>query len=170
MDRLVSSGFKVGGIITYEVRRAGVRVGFKVMDISSGDEGWLAHVDQPVGPRIGKYRVNLKDLNRVAVKAILKSILDADLIVIDEIGPMELCSESFRDAVLKAFNSGKPVLGTVHRRLKRSFLADVDKKEIVTVTFRNRDVLPEEISEKIIGSRRCRLGEDYRMGMREAYC
>jgi len=48
------------------MRSGGRRVGFKVIDVLTGDKGILSHILQPSGPRVGKYRANLEDLSRIA--------------------------------------------------------------------------------------------------------
>jgi nucleoside-triphosphatase len=62
-ERLATKDYKLGGMVSQEIRKKGVRVGFEIRDYASSRKGWLAHVHQPVGPRVGKYRVNLDDLN-----------------------------------------------------------------------------------------------------------
>ena len=46
------------------------------------------------GPQLGKYRVRLDDLDSVGAKAV-ENALNSDLIIVDEIGPMELSSRRF---------------------------------------------------------------------------
>jgi len=146
-------GLKVGGIISREVRKGGSRIGFKLIDLNSGREGWLAHVKQPEGPRVGKYRVCMEDLESIGVEAILNAVEEADIIVIDEVGPMEMFSERFKKAVAKALNSEKIVLGTVHYRIKDSFAAKVKAKgevKVIEVTIGNREALSENVVHKIL--------------------
>lgn len=104
VEILKNRGYRVGGIITREVREKGSRVGFELIDLTSNRRGWLAHVKQKTGPRLGKYRVNLEDLNSIGVSAILEAVEKCDIIAVDEIGPMELFSEPFKEAVMKAVN------------------------------------------------------------------
>lgn len=154
IDELKSGGFNVGGMITREARKEKTRVGFEVEDLSTKRKGWLAHVNQPYGPRVGKYRVNLKDLEEVGARAIINAATQADVIVIDEIGPMELFSASFKDSAVKAMNSGKAVLGTIHYRARGSFITTIRERkdvEIVEVTLKNREDLPRVIVERIAG-------------------
>ena len=149
---LKEKGLKVGGLISREIRRGNSRIGFKLIDLESGREGWLAHVKQPTGPRVGKYRVCMRDLESIGVNAILKAVKEADIVVIDEVGPMEMFSECFKKAVAEALNSEKIVLGTVHYRIKDSFTAMIKAKgdiEVVEVTIKNREILPENIARKI---------------------
>ena len=146
---------EIGGMVSREVREGGVRVGFEIMDFSTGQRGWLAHINQPAGPKIGKYRVNLTDLDAVGVSSILDAIRNADIIIVDEIGPMELFSSAFRDAVVRAVESNKPVLGTIHFGLRDSLVNSIKKREdmeILEVTYENRETLHNLIIDKIVQS------------------
>ena len=143
---------KVGGMITREVREDRVRVGFQIIDLATGETGWLAHVKQDKGPVIGKYRVNLRDLENVGVKALMKAFKDSDLIVCDEIGPMEMCSSLFREAVRKMSTVNKPVLGTIHYRFSESLVDELKEAEnlkVFKITYTNRDFMPYVIFREL---------------------
>ncbi|MEM3577465.1 MAG: NTPase [Candidatus Bathyarchaeia archaeon] len=149
---LREKGYTVGGMISREARSCGTRVGFEILDIASSRRGWLAHINQPTGPSVGKYRVNIEDLNGVGVDAILKAVRDADIIVIDEIGPMELFSEKFKQAVKTAVDSKKPLIGVVHWKAKDKLIEEIKAREdaeVHVVNFENRDELHAVIAEKI---------------------
>jgi nucleoside-triphosphatase len=148
-EYLKARGYSLGGMISREARSSGSRVGFEIVDLRSGKSGWLAHVDHETGPQVGKYRVNLNDLDDVGVKAILRAVSDCDVTVIDEIGPMELSSEKFREAVVKAVESRKLVVGIVHWKARDSLIDDIKKREdgqVYTVTYDNRQSLPEVLA------------------------
>ncbi|MCX8191270.1 MAG: nucleoside-triphosphatase, partial [Nitrososphaerales archaeon] len=81
-----SQGFIVGGVVSRELRSGGARVGFELIDINSGQRGGLASISQDVGPRFGRYRINLKDLAEVGANALKWAIENSDIIVCDEIG------------------------------------------------------------------------------------
>jgi len=152
VELLKARGARVGGMVSREVREGGRRVGFEIIDIATGRRGWLAHINQPVGPRLGKYRVNLADLENVGVRAIREAIGHADIVVIDEVGPMELFSAEFRRAVREALESGKPVLGTIHYRARGPLLNAIREDpsiEVITVTLQNRDRLPEQVASML---------------------
>ena len=155
VDGLKSRGHRVGGMISREVREGGVRMGFEIIDFSTGQRGWLAHVKQLTGPQVSKYRVNLTDLNAIGVSSIVNALTTADVIIVDEIGPMELFSPAFREAVVQALESKKPVLGTIHFRVSDP-LIDVIKKrddaEILEVTYENRRNLHNQIVDKVVQS------------------
>jgi nucleoside-triphosphatase len=150
---LKNRDYDVGGIICREVREGGLRVGFEIMDLSTGQRGWLAHVNQSTGPKIGKYRVNLTDLDVIGAGSILDSLQNADMLAVDEIGPMQLLSPAFSNALLKAVESSKPMLGTIHYRLS-NYLVDrikmMEDTEILKVTYENRENLHNLMANKII--------------------
>ena len=153
-EMLSKRGYSVGGMVTFEVRERGRRVGFKIRDILEGREGWLAHIGFKSGPRVGKYIVNLNDLNEIGVQAILSAVERADVVCIDEIGPMELYSREFKNAVLRAFDSGKPVVATIHIRADRDPFARSIKRredvELYVLSLENRNRVPVQIFEKIL--------------------
>lgn len=141
LDALKTRGYKVGGMVSREVREGGVRVGFEIVDFETGRKGWLSHVSQPTGPQVGKYRVNLNHLKVIGASSILNAVANADVVAIDEIGPMELFSADFKEAVTQAIRSGKPVLGTIHHRARDPLITNIktrDDVEILEVTYENR--------------------------------
>ncbi len=71
VDILELKGFRAGGMLSREIRQNGVRVGFEIQDLGTGRYGWLAHISQRNGPQIGKYRVNLADLDHIGSHAIV---------------------------------------------------------------------------------------------------
>ncbi len=163
IEELKFKGAKIGGMISQEILEGKIRVGFKIIDLETNREGLLAHVKQRNGPRVGKYRVCLKDLNEIGAKAILRACKRANLIVIDEIGPMELYSKEFKGAVLEALNSDKIVLGTIHYRARTAFIDSIKKREdinLIEVTYSNRNKLPEIIVREIMKRIGERGGED----------
>lgn len=148
IERLRSEGLKVGGITTPEVRGAhGYRIAFKVVDLASGEEGTLASVDQPVGPRVGKYRVNIQDFERVALPALNYALEECDVVCMDELGTMEFFSAKFKQKVEEVLESGKPVVAVVHRNYARLY-----KKTgiMFQVTPKNREKITHLIASEIL--------------------
>ncbi|NIR86609.1 NTPase [Candidatus Bathyarchaeota archaeon] len=152
VDILKARGYKISGMISREVRKGGARVGFEIVDFETGRRGWLAHVNQPTGPQVSKYRVNLNDLNVIGARSILNAVAKADVVVVDEIGPMELFSPAFKEAVVQAIRSEKPVLGTIHHRAKDPLITSIrsrEDSEILEVTYKNRGNLHNFIVRRI---------------------
>jgi len=103
---------KAGGFYTEEIRSGGTRLGFRLITLD-GDSTTLSHVSIHSQHRVGKYGVNIENLDRIGVSALHKAARECNLVVIDEIGKMELFSANFKEAVLRIINSGKRVLGTI---------------------------------------------------------
>ena len=129
---------KAGGFYTEEIRGQGVRQGFKLVTLD-GQDAILAHVDVHSPYQVSRYGVDIVSIDRVGVSALHKAAQQCDLVVIDEIGKMELFSVNFREAVLKIISSGKRVLGTI--MLSSNPWADVVKSKpqvnLITVTKAN---------------------------------
>jgi len=109
-----------GGMVTAEIRKCGRRVGFAVRNLATGEEGVLAHLHHSDGPAFGPYRLNLRDLEQIGVLAIERAIEEAELVIVDEVGPMELRSSRFIQAVEQAIAEAPHLLVTVHRRSNHS--------------------------------------------------
>jgi nucleoside-triphosphatase len=140
---------RVGGFVTGELRERGSRVGFSV-ETFDGERATLAHVSLPGPPRVGRYGVDLEAFERVALPA-LTAAKRADVVVLDELGKMELASERFRAAVAALFDGELAIVATthVHRHpftdaLKRR--ADVERVRVTTST---RDALPGELAARL---------------------
>lgn len=108
----------VGGFYTQEIREGRTRKGFEMVTLD-GQRGVLAHVNITGPKRVGKYGVDVSVLDVLGVEAIERSTQERGVVVIDEIGPMEILSDRFRQAVLKALDSDAVVLGTIVKRSTR---------------------------------------------------
>lgn len=84
----------VAGGFTTEIREDGVRKGFRLTTLE-GKSAVLAHVDLAERVRVGKYRVDLAAFEQLALPALQYAILRHRVVVIDEIGKMELASKLF---------------------------------------------------------------------------
>lgn len=149
VERFREDGVAVGGFVTTEMREDGQRVGFRIRT-AAGEEATLAHVDFPGPPTVGRYGVDLDALERVALPTLDEP---ADVLVIDELGPMELASTTFTDAVRRVFDSPTPVVATVHARGHpfTDELCDRDEVEAIEVTLANRNDLPKRIPIQLFG-------------------
>ncbi|HEX75840.1 MAG TPA: NTPase [Dehalococcoidia bacterium] len=139
---------KAGGFCTEEIRSGGIRQGFRITTLD-GRNAILAHIDIFSHHRVSKYGVDTRNLDEVGVAALHRAIEESDLIVIDEIGKMELFSPRFKEAVLKAIDSGKKALGTI-MLTPHPFADEIKyhpKVKVVQVSRANHDqVLREVIS------------------------
>jgi len=141
------SDVTIGGFVTAAFEERGRRTGFSIRDLR-GPTGLLASTELPAGPQVSRYRVNVPDIERIGVPALLNALADADLIVCDEIGRMELFCPAFCEAILRCLDSPKPVLGTLQAR-RNAFLDGIRARpdvETVAVTATNRDTLPRDLA------------------------
>jgi nucleoside-triphosphatase len=142
-----------GGFYTEEIRQRGERKGFRIVTLR-GKKGILAHKDLNSSYRVGKYGVNIEDLENIAGKSILLALDDAKkkIILIDEIGRMELYSPKFQEAVIKALDSSKRVIGTLQERHNKftDAIREREDVELIEVTLENRKRLIEELKKEIL--------------------
>ena len=109
------SGHDAGGFYTEEIRESGERTGFRIRTLD-GRDAVLAHVDFSFAERVGKYSVDVRAFEALAVPVLKQAALERDLVIIDEIGRMELFSDSFKTAVRACFFSDVPVVATIMSR------------------------------------------------------
>jgi nucleoside-triphosphatase len=157
IEKIEKSGYKLEGMITTTLIEKKKRVGFYVMDWQTKEKEVFARLDWDSKDKVGKYGVDLGALERVGVRAIEKAINDetVDIIVIDEIGKMEMLSEKFCEMVIEALDSDKPIMVTLHKKSRTPLLQDIRRRDdirILEVTAVNRNLLPYKI-EKIMAEK-----------------
>jgi nucleoside-triphosphatase len=151
---LQRAGVPVGGFTTAELRTGGRREGF-VVEAVSGAQEVLAHVDLPGPPRVGRYGVDLAAFERVALPA-LRTPRTGGLVVVDELGKMELASAPFRGAVMELLDRDVAVVATVHQA-RHQFTDALRRRpgiRVVRVTEATRDALPEQLMDRLMGAPR----------------
>jgi nucleoside-triphosphatase len=141
-------GFQAGGIYCPEIREEGARVGFRMVDLISGEERILAHVKLRDGPRVGKYRVDVASIDKFSEAVVGRALEEADFVVVDEIAPMEIHSDGFKRAVLAVLDSEKPMLAAIHQRTTSGFIGEVKARQDVKIFDLERKTLAE-LSEKL---------------------
>lgn len=144
-ENLKMYNFRVGGIITSELRENNIRVGFEIKALDTGEKAILAHINIRDGPRVGKYRVNIKGLEDIGVQAIKRALTNCDIIIVDEIGPMELKSAKFIKAVNNVLDSKIPAVLTVHYKISTNLHNHFQTRWnniLYMVTEKNREALP----------------------------
>ncbi|MFW5946414.1 MAG: nucleoside-triphosphatase [Candidatus Natronoplasma sp.] len=136
------------GLRTPDIREGGERKGFKLVDIDSCEEGILAHVNVEEGPRVSRYRVNMDDLKRFTEKSLADVSEDCDIVVIDEIGTMELYSDYFVEKMVELLDSEKSVLAVLHRNQVNKYghkgeLFDLEKEDYESTKKGIKDILKD---------------------------
>ncbi|MDY6989638.1 MAG: NTPase [Thermodesulfobacteriota bacterium] len=139
----------IGGFYTQEIREKGRRVGFRI-ETFSGESGILSHARFKAGPRVGRYRVDVPGFERIGVAGLERTVSESTVILIDEIGKMELFSKRFKEIVNHCLDSEKPVLATVMSR-SHPFVDGLKSRsdvELLEVTTGNRDQLASTLIEE----------------------
>jgi nucleoside-triphosphatase len=141
---------RIAGFLTEELRAGRRRVGFSITALAGGERATLAHVDLPGPPRVGRYGVDLEEFERIALPELQAK---ADLVLVDELGKMELASSAFCAVVRELFDRKTPLAATV--QASRDSFSDALKTrsdvELVRLTRENRDRLPHWIAERLLG-------------------
>ena len=139
----------VCGFLTKELRRGRSRIGFEI-ETFDGERGVLAHVKLAGPPRVGRYGVDLEAFERVALPAVGRPRKEG-VVLIDELGKMELASKRFREAVVRLFDQPVPIVASV--QMSRHPITDALKRrpdaETLRLTASNRDRLPGELAERL---------------------
>lgn len=136
------------GFISREVRKDGKRTGFRLVDVKGEWEGTLADTISGTGPRVGRYYVKLKDIENAL--ELIKS--DCQLIIIDEIGPMELKSDRFITVMGELFQSRANILATIHYTSKHPLVVGIKRNpgiSLYEISIENREKLMQKIISEI---------------------
>lgn len=148
IELLENENIKVGGMITEPILRGDVRLGFNVMDWETKELDVFAHVNIPSEIRVGKYGLNLEPLEKIGVKALENAISNSDVIIVDEVGKMELESNLFVEIVKKAIDTEKPIVLTLHKKSRNPLLQEIRRRDnvrILEVTAVNKSLLPYRV-------------------------
>lgn len=114
LEELKKQRKKVAGILTREIRTKKGREGFFIEDITTEKKLIIASTKLKEGPKVSKYHVNVDAIDLIT-KLAEKNFENAEIILIDEIGKMELYSAAFHEMIKKVLNSSKIVIATLHR-------------------------------------------------------
>lgn len=153
VDLLQAHGVPLAGFTSEEIREGGRRMGFAIETVH-GERATLAHVRFPGPPRVGRYGVDLKGFERVAIPSLRDPGPDG-LVVIDELGKMELASSVFRERVSTLLEVGASIVATIHV-FRHPFTDALRRRpgvELVRISEANRDGLPEALLQRILSRR-----------------
>ncbi|MHA1713149.1 MAG: NTPase [Candidatus Ranarchaeia archaeon] len=149
-QHLRDKGYKVGGIVTPEIRENRQRLGFDIMDLFSGERKRMADKGRHGGQVLGRYSVYVSAIDTIANLAIQNALRFCDIICIDEIGRMELFSSEFIRLVYKVLDSEQPVIGTIGQHIRHPLVDSIFTRGDCKVLFlsqANRDRLARMILE-----------------------
>jgi len=90
-----AAGFSVAGLTAPSVHQAGRLIGFDVVDLRTSARAPLARRGAKGLPRVGDYGFLAEGL-AAGERALGAAALSADLVIVDEFGPLELRGEGWR--------------------------------------------------------------------------
>jgi nucleoside-triphosphatase len=141
-------GDRAGGFYTEEIRGPGGRKGFRLVTLD-GPDAVMAHVDLKGRgrPRVSRYGVDVGAVERVGVTALRQAMRDRRIVIVDEIGKMELFCGPFKDVVLQAVGGPHVVIATVMAKPNPwiDALKAMPQVEVWEVTVKSRDGMSEKV-------------------------
>ncbi|MHA1505784.1 MAG: NTPase [Candidatus Asgardarchaeia archaeon] len=144
-DFLKKNGIKFGGVITPEIRSYGRRVGFKAVDLNTGESKIIAGIDVKSNFTVGKYYVYLDPIDGFLCKILEDAMKDSEVILVDEIGKMEMLSKRFKGLILKLFASDLFVIATVGLPFRNFFKRYNVEYELVFISRNTREIVYNRI-------------------------
>ncbi|GAJ04598.1 unnamed protein product [marine sediment metagenome] len=137
----------VTGFFSREIKEKGRRVGFSINTLD-GKEGILAHQNIKVKLRVGKYGVNLRDIETIAVPSMIPTRKE-EIVVIDEIGKMECFSPLLKETLIRVLNLPNWVIGSIAQKgdLFIERIKDRDDVMLISITPQTREILVDQILE-----------------------
>lgn len=136
---------KASGFYTEDLRTRGVREGFRLVTLD-GETALLAAAGLSGSLQVSKYGVDLQELERVGVGALQRGLQRGQVLVVDEIGKMQLTDRAFRQTIFAAVRDGHPLLGTImsgrnpyaekikaHRNVELLTLTEWNRAEILAI-------------------------------------
>lgn len=163
-SKLREKGHLLQGFYTEEVRDVGncQRIGFDVVTLT-GKRGILARntntdVADERRPKVGKYSVFVQDFENLALPLldIKGDGAKPELLIIDEVGKMELFSKRFESTIDDLFKKKQlPLVVTIPEKSSLKLVDQLRKSPqsmLCQVTKSNRDSLVEKITDLITKS------------------
>ncbi len=148
IEMLKEEELLIGGMIDEPIEDERRKTGFTVRNLLTGEKQVFASTGIESKVMVGKIGVDLAKLEEVGVPAIKDAIQQCDIIVIDEVGKMEVESEKFVEAVKESLDADKPMIITLHKKSRNPLLQDIRRRDdvrILEVTPTNRNILPYKI-------------------------
>jgi len=137
------------GFYTEEIMNTkGIRVGFRLITLSTEEPGVLAHMNIKTGWKVGKYFVDVNEFERLIIPELG---VKAEMIVIDEIGKMELYSEKFKEKLLECLEKGN-VVASITMKGGGEFVKEIKNREdseLYYITEKNRNKITKILQAKL---------------------
>ncbi len=142
--------YTIHGFLTPEVRRDGNRIGFDIEDINTRKRGKLARIgNYNTKYKLGRYCIFIEEFENLISKLEDMVFHKGELLVIDEIGKMELFSRKFQNLINDFFHSDTKIIATIGQKIEHPLKDSLLKiPEVVVFTLSRQN--QQEIFQKII--------------------
>jgi nucleoside-triphosphatase len=140
-----------GGFYTEEIKNSSDRIGFRCVSIN-GESVEIANVESPSQIRVGRYGVNIEAFEKFAKTLLEDSMRTKKIIIIDEIGFMQILSATFQKIVQQIVSDNRMVVGTIpvdsHPEIDK--IKSLKQVKLVEINEFNRDTIIQSISDDIL--------------------
>ena len=151
---LEEEGVRVGGMVTEPIVEKQRRTGFRITNWLTKEHEVFAHETLKSRVRSGRYGISLAALEGLGTRALAEAREAADVIVIDEVGKMEVESDVFTQSVMDTLDAEKSIVMTLHKKSRNPLLQDIrrrDELRLLEVTPVNKNLLAFKIVHLITG-------------------
>ncbi|MCH4891313.1 hypothetical protein EZV73_27330 [Acidaminobacter sp. JC074] len=102
--------------------------------------------------RLGRYGIELETFEDLCLSSIKDIPKSKGYIIIDEVGPMQLLSEDFKQELINVISEKSYVIGTIFYENHPwiDMFKNRDEVELVEITLDNRNKLPSQIVSSFI--------------------
>ena len=145
--------YTIHGFLTPEIRERGNRIGFNIVDIYTEKISQLARVgDFKTKYKLGKYNVFIQEFDKYIEDNLSLEEKTIDLMIIDEIGRMELFSNKFQNFIKNIFSTKISILATIGLKLShplKTYLLNLPSVKQLSLDKRNSQLIFEKVTSLI---------------------
>lgn len=131
----------VGGFYTEEIREKDKRRGF-LLKTFDGASSVLAQKGLKSSVKLDKYGINLGAFEEIGVGALRAAMEEKAIVVVDEIGSMEMKSPAFCEIIGRILSGSKPLLATIRSKAE-PFTSQIKKMGNTKVIVLTRETFPQ---------------------------
>ncbi len=154
---LEKDGLTVGGMITEPIVERHRPTGFQIVNWITKEKAVFAHEGMRTRVRSGRFGIDVHALEDLGTRALADARAEADVIVIDEVGKMDVESELFGQSVIDTLDTNKSIIMTLHKKSRNPLLQDIrrrDELRLLEVTPVNKNLLAFKVVGLVTGEGR----------------
>ncbi|MFX1480077.1 MAG: nucleoside-triphosphatase [Promethearchaeota archaeon] len=143
----------VDGFLTPEVKEGTKRIGFDIKRISTNERRMLARIgNYSTQYRLGKYHVFIWEFEKIITKLERLEFKESSIVVVDEIGKMELYSQKFQKLIKFLFKLDANIIATIGQGLKhpiKDYLLNLPEILLFTLNRENLQTVQQKVLDII---------------------